>query len=132
VVAAVAVSIAAILLGLLLSGRDRTRVAAWLAALGMTRQQARQLAVLDALPLALIAVVGAELAGVVLGPIIAPALNLSAFTGSGAAVPVRPDVLALVVPAAGAVILVSAIAAAQSALTRRRTRTGVLRLDEGR
>ena len=63
VVAAVAVSIAAILLGLLLSGRDRTRVAAWLAALGMTRRQARRLAMLDALPLALIAVVGAELAG---------------------------------------------------------------------
>jgi putative ABC transport system permease protein len=132
VVAAVAVSIAAILLGLLLSGRDRTRVAAWLAALGMTRRQARRLAMLDALPLALIAVVGAALAGLVLGPIIAPALNLSAFTGSGAAVPVRPDVLALVVPAAGAVILVSVITAAQSALTRRRTRTGVLRLDEGR
>jgi putative ABC transport system permease protein len=107
-------------------------VAAWLAALGMTRQQARRLAMLDALPLALIAVVGAELAGVALGPIIAPALNLSVFTGSGAPVPVRPDVLALVVPAAGAVMLVSAIAAAQSALTRRRTRTGVLRLDEGR
>jgi putative ABC transport system permease protein len=132
VAAAVAVSIAAILLGLLLSGRDRTRVAAWLAALGMTRRQATRLAMLDALPLALIAVVGAELAGVVLGPILAPALNLSAFTGSAAAVPVQPDVLALVVPAAGAVILVSVITAAQSALTRRRTRTGVLRLDEGR
>ena len=132
VVAAVAVSIAAILLGLLLSGRDRTRVAAWLAALGMTRRQARRLAMLDALPLALIAVVGAVLAGLVLGPILAPALNLSAFTGSTATVPVEPDVLALVVPAAGAVILVSVITAAQSALTRRRTRTGVLRLDEGR
>jgi putative ABC transport system permease protein len=132
VAAAVAVSVAAILLGLLLSGRDRTRVAAWLAALGMTRRQARRLAMLDALPLALIAVVGAELAGLALGPIIAPALNLSAFTGSGATVPVRPDVLALVVPAAGAVILVSVITVAQSALTRRRTRTGVLRLDEGR
>ena len=130
--AAVAVSIAAILLGLLLSGRDRTRVAAWLDALGMTRRQARRLAMLDALPLALIAVVGGELAGLVLGPIIAPALNLSAFTGSGAAVPVRPDLAALIVPAAGAVILVSALTAAQSALTRRRTRTGVLRLDEGR
>ena len=132
VAAAVAVSIAAILLGLLLSGRDRTRVAAWLAALGMTRRQARRLAMLDALPLALIAVVGAVLAGAALGPIISPALNLSAFTGSTAAVPVRPDVLALVVPAAGAVILVSVITAAQSALTRRRTKTGVLRLDEGR
>ena len=87
---------------------------------------------LDALPLALIAVVGAMLAGAALGPIIAPALNLSAFSGSGAAVPVRPDLAALIVPAAGAVILVSALTAAQSALTRRRTKTGVLRLDEGR
>ncbi len=132
VAAAVAVTVAAILLGLLLSGRDRTRVAAWLAALGMTRRQARRLAMLDALPLALIAVVGAVLAGLALGPIIAPVLDLSAFTGSGAAVPVRPDVVSLVIPAAGAVILVSVITAVQSALTRRRTRTGVLRLDEGR
>ena len=132
VAAAVALSVAAILLGLLLSGRDRIRVAAWLAALGMTRRQARRLAMLDALPLALIAVVGAELAGLALGPIIAPVLDLSAFTGSGATVPVRPDVLSLVAPAAGAVILVAVITVVQSALTRRRTRTGVLRLDEGR
>jgi putative ABC transport system permease protein len=132
VAASVAVTVAAILLGLLLSGRDRTRAAAWLAALGMTRRQARRLAMLDALPLVLIAVVGAELAGLALGPLIAPALNLSAFTRSGAAVPVRPDVLALIAPAAGAVILVSVITAAQSALTRRRTAAGVLRLDEGR
>jgi len=77
-------------------------------------------------------VLGAVLAGAVLGPILAPALNLSAFTGSSATVPVQPDVLALVVPAAGVVILVSVITAVQSALTRRRTKTGVLRLDEGR
>jgi putative ABC transport system permease protein len=132
VAAAVALSIAAILLGLLLSGRDRTRMAAWLTALGLTRRQARRLAMLDALPLALIAVVGAVLAGAALGPIISPAVNLSVFTGSTAAVPVRPDVLALVIPAAGVIIGVSVITAAQSALTRRRTRTGVLRLDEGR
>ena len=132
VAAAAAVSIAAILLGLLLSGRDRTRMAAWLTALGLTRRQARRLAMLDALPLALIAVVGAVLAGAALGPIISPAVNLSVFTGSTAGVPVRPDVLALVIPAAGVIILVSVITAAQSALTRRRTRTGVLRLDEGR
>lgn len=132
VAAAVAVTVAAILLGLLLSGRDRTRVAAWLTALGMTGRQARRLAILDAVPLALIAVVGAELAGLALGPIIAPSLNLSAFTGNGAAVPVNPDAVALIAPAAGAVILVSVLTAAQSALTRRRTKTGVLRLDEGR
>ena len=132
VAAAVAVSTAAVLLGLLLSGRDRTRVAAWLTALGMTSRQARRLAVLDALPLVLIAVVGALLAGSVLAQIIAPAIDLSVFTGSTAAVPVTPDLVALTAPAAGAVVLVAVITAAQSALTRRRTTTGVLRLDEGR
>jgi len=132
VAAAVAVSTAAVLLGLLLSGRDRTRVAAWLTALGMTSRQARRLAVLDALPLVLIAVVGAVLAGSVLAQVVAPAIDLSVFTGSAAAVPVTPNPVAVGAPAAGAVVLVVAITTAQSALTRRRTTTGVLRLDEGR
>ena len=87
---------------------------------------------LDALPLVLIAVVGALLAGSVLAQIIAPAIDLSVFTGSTAAVPVTPNLVALTAPAAGVVVLVAVITAAQSVLTRRRTRTGVLRLDEGR
>jgi putative ABC transport system permease protein len=123
---------AAVLLGLLLSGRDRTRLAAWLAALGMTGRQARRLAVLDALPMLLIAIVGAELAGAVLGALIGPGLDLSAFTGSGAAVSVQPDAVALILPPAGLIVLVAAITVGQSMLTRRRTKTGVLRLDEGR
>ena len=102
------------------------------AALGMTRRQARRLAVLDALPMLLIAVVGAELAGAVLGELIGPALDLSAFTGSGAPVSVPPDPLALILPPAGLIVLVVLITAGQSTLTRRRTRIGVLRLDEGR
>jgi putative ABC transport system permease protein len=132
VAAAVAVSIAAVLLGLLLSGRDRTRVAAWLAALGMTARQARRLAMLDALPLVLIAVLGAEVAGAVLAPTVAPALDLSVFTGSSAAVPVRLDAVSMIAPALAAIVLVVVITAAQNTLTRRRTKTGVLRLDEGR
>ena len=123
---------AAVLLGLLLSGCDRTRLAAWLAALGMTGRQARRLAVLDALPMLLIAVVGAELAGAVLGALIGPGLDLSAFTGSGAPVSVQPDAVALILPPAGLIVLVAAITVGQSMLTRRRTKTGVLRLDEGR
>jgi putative ABC transport system permease protein len=132
VIAAVAVSVAAVLLGLLLSGRDRTRVAAWLAALGMTSRQARRLAMLDALPLVLIAVLGAEVAGAVLAGTVAPALDLSVFTGSSAAVPVRPDAVSMIAPALAAILLVVIVTAAQNALTRRRTKTGVLRLDEGR
>jgi putative ABC transport system permease protein len=130
--AALAVSVAAVLLGLLLSGRDRTRVAAWLAALGMTGRQARRLAMLDALPLVLIAVLGAEVAAAVLAQAIAPALDLSVFTGSSTAVPVRVDAVSMIAPAAAAIALVAVITAAQNALTRRRTKTGVLRLDEGR
>lgn len=132
VAATVAVSVAAVLLGLLLSGRDRTRVAAWLGALGMTSRQARRLAMLDALPLVLIAVLGAEVAAAVLAGTVAPALDLSVFTGSSAAVPVRVDAVSMIAPAVAAIVLVVVITAAQNTLTRRRTKTGVLRLDEGR
>jgi putative ABC transport system permease protein len=130
--AAAACAVAAVLLGLLLSGRDRTRLASWLTAMGMTARQGRRLAVLDALPLLLVAILGAEIAGLVLGPLIGPGLVLSAFTGSTAPVPLQPDLVALIAPAVGAVILITVAAIGQSALTRRRTTTGVLRLDEGR
>jgi putative ABC transport system permease protein len=132
--AAAGCAVAAVLLGLLLSGRDRTRLAAWLTAMGMTARQGRRLAVLDALPLLLVAILGAEIAGWVLGPLIAPALVLSAFTGSTAPVPLQPDLVALIAPAVGAVILITVAAIGQSVLTRRRSTgtTEVLRLDEGR
>ena len=129
--AAAALGAAAVLVGLLLAGRDRTRAGVWLAAMGMTARQARRLAVLDTLPLLLVAILGGELAGLAFGPLIGPGLDLSAFTGSSAAVPVRPDLVALIAPAAGAVILIMAAAVAANALIRSRA-AGVLRLDEGR
>jgi putative ABC transport system permease protein len=131
-VSAAGCAAAAVLLGLLLSARQRTQLAAWLTAMGMTGRQFQRLAVLDALPLLLIALVGGELAGLILGPLIGPALDLSAFTGSGAPVQVLPDAGALIAPAVGAIILVAVVAAGQNALTRSGTRTAVLRLDEGR
>ncbi len=130
VAAAFACAVAAVLLGVLLSGRDRTRLGVWLTAMGMTGSQARRLALLDALPLLLIAILGGELAGLVLGPLIGPGLDLSAFTGSSAPVAVRPDAVALITPAVGAVILIAAAAVGQNALIRSRSAT-VLRLDEG-
>jgi putative ABC transport system permease protein len=129
--AAAGCAVAAVLLGLLLSGRDRTRLATWLAAMGMTGRQGRQLAVLDALPLLLVAIGGAEIASLALGPLIGPGLALSPFTGSRAPVPLRPDLVALVVPAAGAVILIMAAAIGRNALARRGA-AGMLRLGEGR
>jgi putative ABC transport system permease protein len=129
--AAAACAVAAVLLGVLLSGRDRTRLGVRLTAMGMTARQARRLALLDALPLLLVAILGGELASLALGPLIGPGLDLSAFTGSNAPVGLRPNVVALTAPAAGALILIMAAAAAQNALIRRRT-PAVLRLDEGR
>jgi putative ABC transport system permease protein len=129
--AAAACAVAAVLLGAALSGRDRTRLGVWLTAMGMTARQARRLALLDALPLLLVAILGGELADLALGPLIGPGLDLSALTGSGAPVRVRPDLVALVAPAAGAVILIMAVAAGQNALIRSRA-AAELRLDEGR
>jgi len=128
--AAAACGAAAVLLGVLLAGRDRTRLGVWLTAMGMTSRQARRLALLDALPLLLIAIAGGELAGLAAGPLIGPGLDLSAFTGSSAPVPVRPDLVALIAPAAGAVILIIAAAMGQNALIRSRA-AAVLRLDDG-
>ena len=128
--AAAACAVAAVLMGVLLSGQDRTRLGVWLTAMGMTARQARRLALLDALPLLLVALLGGELASLALGPLIGPGLDLSAFTGSSASVSLRPDVVALVAPAVGALILILAAAAAQNALIRRQT-SAVLRLDEG-
>jgi putative ABC transport system permease protein len=129
---AAACGAAAVLLGLLLSGRQATQFSAWLTAMGMTSRQVRRLAVLDALPLLLTALVGGELAGLVIGPLISPALDLSAFTGSSAPVTVRPDAAALIAPAVGAIILVAVATAGHSALTRATAKIAILRLDEGR
>jgi putative ABC transport system permease protein len=128
--AAAACAVAAVLLGVLLSGRERTRLGVWLAAMGMTARQARRLALLDALPLLLVAIVGGELASLALGPLIGPGLDLSAFTGSSAPVLLRPDAVALIAPAVGTLILIMVAAAVQNALIRRQT-SAVLRLDEG-
>ena len=129
--ASAACAVAAVLLGVLLAGRDRTRIGVWLTAMGMTARQARRLALLDALPLLIVALLGGELASLALGPLIGPGLDLSAFTGSSAPVPLRPDLVALIAPAAGALILIMVAAAVQNALIRRRAPV-VLRLDEGR
>jgi putative ABC transport system permease protein len=127
--AAAGCAVAAVLLGLLLSGRDRTRLSVWLAAMGMTGRQGRRLTILEALPLLLVAILGAEIASLALGPLIGPGLVLSPFTGTSTQVPLRPDLFALVVPAAGALILIMTAAIGRNALTRRRA-AGVLRLDE--
>jgi len=128
--AAAACAVAAVLLGVLLTGRDRTTLGVWLTAMGMTARQARRLALLDALPLLLVAILGGELASLALGPLISPGLDLSAFTGSSAPVSLRPDLVTLIAPAAGALILILLTAAGQNALNRRRA-GAVLRLDEG-
>jgi putative ABC transport system permease protein len=132
VAAAAVFCAAAVLLGLLRSGRDRAQQAARLAALGMTVRQRRNLVLLEALPLLLAAIIGAELAGWLLAPLVGPALDLSAFTSSSAPVPVRPDLVALLAPAAGIIVLVAVITAGESALARRHPPGSALRLDEGR
>ncbi len=128
--AAACCSAASVILAMGLARRERAAAAARLAALGMTGGQVRAMALLQPLPLLLTAIIGGELAGLALAPLIGPALDLSAFTGSAAPVPVRPDAFALLAPAAGLVLLVAALAVTDTLLARRTRAAAALRIVE--
>jgi putative ABC transport system permease protein len=132
IAAAVAFSVAALLLGLAHAGRDRARLSARLAALGTTRRQRSGIAVLEALPLVTIALAGGVTASLILAPLVGPGLDLASFTGSAAAVPLRPELAGLLGPALGLLLLVCVTAAGTAVVARSRGAGRSLRQDEGR
>ena len=73
------------------------------------------------------AVVAGAVCAVVLPHLIGSSIDLSAFTGAGAPVLFQPDVTALGLPAAGAVVLAVAALAAEARTLRRRGIAGILR-----
>lgn len=106
--AAVACGLLVLLLSLLLSAPSRQLTLARLATMGLSPAQGRLAAVLEALPQLVAVLAGGAVTAAALGPLLGPALQLSVFTGSPGAVPVRlqPAWLA----AAAAVVLAAAIA----------------------
>ncbi len=112
VIAAALLAIAALGCELAYGAADREYTLARLAAMGLTARQRIALIAGELAPGLLAAAVAAGVTTIALPRILAPALNLSVFTGSTASVMVTPDATAYVVPLAALVLLAAAATAA--------------------
>ncbi len=117
-----------LLLTLVLAARSRALTLARLSTMGLGAGQGRRLVIAEALPPVLAAGAAGIACALALVPLLAPVLDLSVFTGSGVPVPVRADLAALVIPAAGLVILAVATLSAQALLASRRGAASALRI----
>jgi putative ABC transport system permease protein len=117
--AAAAGSLLVLLLTLLLSARSRELTLARTATMGMSAAQARWLVLVEALPQILSVLVGGLVCALALAPLVGPALALSEFTGSTAAVPVRIEPAWLAAAAIGLLVLAIATLTGQTVVASR-------------
>ena len=115
---AAGLGLAVMLLQLALGATDREATLARLATMGLGEGQRARLVLLEVIPAVIAAAVAALVSALVLPRIVAPAINLSVFTGSSAGVPLVPDMASLTLPIAG-LILVAAVALTIEIRTRR-------------
>jgi putative ABC transport system permease protein len=128
--AAAAFSALILLISLLMSAPSRDMTLARLATMGLARGQARWLVGLETLPQVVAAIAGGVASALVLGPLIAPSISLSAFTGSGSGVAITTEPAPLIACAAGLIVVAAAALAAQSLIARRRGVARSLRVGE--
>ena len=112
-VVAAGLGLAVMLLQLALGAADREATLARLATMGLGQGQRARLVLLEVLPAVLAAAVAAVACALLLPRIVAPAINLSVFTGttptgSGVPVPLTPDAASFLLPIAG-LVLVAAV-----------------------
>lgn len=103
--AAAGLGFAVMLLQLALGAGDREATLARLATMGLGQGRRSSLVLLEVLPAVIAAAIAAVASALVLPRIVAPAINLSVFTGSGARAVLVPDAAALAVPIAGLVVV---------------------------
>jgi putative ABC transport system permease protein len=127
--AAAGLSLVILLITLVLSARSRELTLARMAAMGLSQAQARWLVVAEALPLIIAAIVGGVASAWALASLIGPSISLSAFTGTGAAVPVRAEPAPLAAAAAGLLAVAFAALAIQTVIAGRRGVARTLRMD---
>jgi putative ABC transport system permease protein len=115
---------------LALGARPRELTLARLFTMGLSPGQARRLVAAEALPVILAAAVGGAICAWLLVPLVGPAIDLAPFTGTSAAVPLRPDYLTIGLVLGALVVLALATLLAQSAMTRLRGLGRALRVGE--
>jgi putative ABC transport system permease protein len=118
IVCALALALAVMLLELALSTADRELTMAKLATMGLDERQRVRLSVLEAFPAIAASAVAAVACAIALPRLVAPAINLSAFTQSQATVPLRPDFASFLLPLAG-LLAVTVIALGYEIRSRR-------------
>jgi putative ABC transport system permease protein len=122
---AAALGLFIVILGLALGSAERELTLARLAVMGHERYTGLVMA--EAMPAVAAAVVAGAVCAAVLPSLIGSSIDLSAFTGTSAAVRFQPDVIALGLPAAAAVVLAVLALAAEARALRARSITGMLR-----
>jgi putative ABC transport system permease protein len=129
-VAAAAFSALILLISLLMGAPSRDMTLARLATMGLGRGQARWLVGMETLPQVLAAIAGGVASAWVLGPLIAPSISLSAFTGSASGVVIKTEPVPLVACAAGLILVAGLALAVQFLMARRRGVARPLRAGE--
>jgi putative ABC transport system permease protein len=125
IVAAAALGLFIVILGLSLGSAERGLTLARLTVMGHDRTTGLVMA--EAMPAVIAAVIAGAVCAVALPRVIASAIDLSAFTGTSAQVQLQPDVLALGLPAAIIVVLALGVLAVEARALRRRDIAGLLR-----
>lgn len=120
-------SVLILLLSLSLDARGRELLLTRLRCLGLDGGRIRAMAVTESSPTLLAAVLGGVAAAALVAPVVGPQLDLPAFTGSPAAVPMRASAAQLALPAAGLLLIAAATLLAHTALSHRRGMSRALR-----
>jgi putative ABC transport system permease protein len=120
---------AVLLLSLAIGARSRSLILALLSTVGLGRGQARLLVAAEAVPPILASMVGGAACAWALAPLTGPALDLSVFTGSAQPVTLHADLVALAVPATGAILLGLLVLTAHTVISAGRDMSSVLRWD---
>jgi putative ABC transport system permease protein len=102
---AAALALAVMLLQLALGAADRELTTARLAAMGLTEGQRVRLVALEVVPSIAASAVAAAACAIALPRLVAPAVDLSAFTQSQATAPLRPDFASFMLPLAALVAI---------------------------
>jgi putative ABC transport system permease protein len=116
-VAAAGLVVLVLLITLVLAARDGASILARLRVMGLGRGQARWLEVAQMLPQVTVSAVGGLACAYALAPLIGPSIDLSAFTGGAAAVPVRAQLAPSLAAAAGLLLLAIGTVTVQNAMT---------------
>jgi putative ABC transport system permease protein len=119
--AAAVASMLVLLLTLLMSAGSRQLTLARMSTMGFSAGQGRRLAVIEAMPQLIAVLAGGLCCGLILAPLVGPALSLSVFTGSPAPVRVLIEPAWLLGTGAGLLVLALVVLTGQTILASRGT-----------